>query len=68
MTVEGGFVKKEELIKALRDPKQRKRLSKAKHSAAGDILDLEDEALSSVSGGCGGPSPLSSPCPPMQCY
>ena len=61
-------MKKEELIKALRDPKKRQKLSKARHSAAGDILDLEDEALASVSGGCGGVSALGTPCPPLHCY
>ncbi|MEL7491462.1 MAG: mersacidin/lichenicidin family type 2 lantibiotic [Pseudomonadota bacterium] len=61
-------MKKEDLLKALRDPKKRDELTAPKESAAGDILDLDDEALASVSGGCGGPSPFSTPCPPRHCY
>ena len=38
---------------------------------AGDMLDIEDEALASVAGGCGCPpgagSVLCTPCPPLNC-
>ncbi|RMB04449.1 mersacidin/lichenicidin family type 2 lantibiotic [Eilatimonas milleporae] len=39
---------------------------------AGAMLDIEDEALASVAGGCGCPggatSALCSPCPPRDCF
>ena len=38
---------------------------------AGAMLDIEDEALASVAGGCcppGSGSAMCSPCPPLQCY
>ena len=37
---------------------------------AGTILDLEDEALANVSGGCTSTcgSARVTPCPPIQCY
>ncbi|RMB04452.1 mersacidin/lichenicidin family type 2 lantibiotic [Eilatimonas milleporae] len=39
---------------------------------AGAMLDIDDDALASVAGGCGCPpgsgSAMCSPCPPLQCY
>jgi len=37
---------------------------------AGSILDVDDEALASVAGGCCPPggTALCSPCPPLYCY
>lgn len=38
---------------------------------AGAVLDLEDEALANISGGCTNPcdgSARLTPCPPIECY
>jgi len=38
---------------------------------AGSILDIDDEALASVAGGCcppGTTTAICSPCPPLYCY
>lgn len=76
-------MKKQEIIRAWRDPKYRRGLrpEQASHlpaHPAGRMMSVEDDVLASVTGGCCGPATKStqpmfcsaycSPCPPRQCY
>ena len=59
---------RKDLIKSLRDPKKASEDKAA--NPAGEIMDLDDDVLASVTGGCcppGWTSAICSPCPPRHC-
>jgi len=70
-------MKKREVIRAWRDGEYYSSLSSAERAALPEspasVIDISDDALASISGGCSyvGTCPTSaycSPCPPKHCY
>jgi mersacidin/lichenicidin family type 2 lantibiotic len=76
-------MKKQDIIRAWRDPKFRRGLSAEQQAQlpshpAGAIIGVEDDVLTGVTGGCCLPelqttkaiycSAFCTPCPPRQCY
>ena len=71
MNIERGSLHMKKTVQAVKSAEFDRDDIAAFDNPAGDMLDIEDEALASVAGGCGCPggmgSVLCTPCPPLNC-